>query len=99
MLLTFAAGATGLLVGLWFRVPALIAASVTSVALCLLAAPFAELGLAATTGTILAVLSALQGGYLAGLMLSCMWSRFPRPGYDYLQAVIRSPLRGADSLK
>jgi hypothetical protein len=79
-------------------VPALIAASVTS-ALCLLAAPFAELGLAATTGTILAVLSALQGGYLAGLMLSCMWSRLPRPGYDYWQAVIRSPLRGADSLK
>ena len=43
MFLAFAAGSIGLLLGLWFRVPALIAASVASVVLCLLIAPFVEL--------------------------------------------------------
>jgi hypothetical protein len=69
MLLAFAAGSIGLLLGLWFRVPALIAASVASVVLCLLIAPFVELSPVSTAGMILALLSALQGGYLVGLVV------------------------------
>ena len=72
MLWAFAAGSIGLLLGLWFRVPALITASVATVALCLLTAPFAELSPVSTAGLILALLSVLQGGYLVGLV----WSRF-----------------------
>jgi CheY-like chemotaxis protein len=43
MLLAFAAGPMGLLLGLWFRVSELVAASMMTVALCLLIAPFAGL--------------------------------------------------------
>ena len=71
MWLTFAAaGAMGLLLGFWFRVLALVAASMTTVALCLLIAPFAELSPLSTAGMILALLSALQAGYLVGLLIS-----------------------------
>jgi hypothetical protein len=70
MLLTFAAGSMGLLLGLWFWVPALVAASMTTVALCLLIAPFVELRPLSTAGTILALLRALQAGYLVGLLVS-----------------------------
>jgi hypothetical protein len=75
MLLTFAAGSMGILLGMWFRVPALIAASVTTAALCLLIAPFTELSVDAAAGTTLALLTALQGGYLVGLIASAAWSR------------------------
>ena len=70
MLLMFAAGATGVMLGLWFRVHALIAASVAIVALCLLIAPFTELSLLSIAGMMLLLLSLLQAGYLAGLMVS-----------------------------
>ena len=69
MLFTFAAGFMGILLGLWFRVPLLIAASVTTVALYLLMTPFAEFSPLSTAGMILALLGALQGGYLVGLMV------------------------------
>ena len=97
MLLTFAAGATGVLLGLWFRVQALIAASGATVALCLLVAPFTELSLLSTAGMLLLLLSLLQAGYLAGLMVSHAWSRagFARSGYDHLQAVARALTCGA----
>jgi hypothetical protein len=66
-----AGGAVGLLLGLWLRVPALIAASGVTAALCLLIAPLTELGPPSTAGMILALLSVLQVGYLAGLLVSC----------------------------
>jgi hypothetical protein len=75
MVLTLVAGSIGLLLGLLFLVPALIAASVTTAALCLLIAPFAEFGAMSTAAMILALLSILQGGYLVGLMVSHAWSR------------------------
>ena len=69
MFFTFAAGSMGILLGLWFRVPVLIAASVTTVALYPLIAPFAEFSPLSTAATILVLLGALQGGYLVGLMV------------------------------
>jgi hypothetical protein len=70
-----AAGATGLVLGFWFRVPALLAASLVTAAICLLVAPFAELGATAAVGVSFALLGMLQAGYLTGLTLSCAWSR------------------------
>ena len=59
-----AGGAVRLLLGLWFRVPALIAASGITAALCLSIPHLTELS---TAGMILALLSVLQVGYPAGL--------------------------------
>jgi hypothetical protein len=70
-----AAGTTGLVLGFWFRVPALLAASLVTAAICLLVAPFAELGAMAMVGVSFALLGMLQAGYLTGLTLSCAWSR------------------------
>jgi hypothetical protein len=69
MLLTLGAGLMGILLGLWFRVPALIAASMTTAAVFPLFASFAEFSPLSTAATIVALLSALQGGYLVGLFL------------------------------
>jgi hypothetical protein len=72
MLLAFgAAGALGLLLGLWYRIPALLAASGVTAPVCLFVAPFTgltPLSVAVITFTLLGV---MQVGYLAGLMLSC----------------------------
>jgi uncharacterized membrane protein YphA (DoxX/SURF4 family) len=71
MWLTFATAASiGLLLGLRFRVSALVAASMMTFALCLLIAPFAGLSPLSTAGMILALLSTLQVGYLVGLLIS-----------------------------
>ena len=75
MTLMFAAGATGVMLGLWFRVPALIAASMVTVLSWLLVAGFTEIELLPTAGTLLLVLGLLQAGYLVGLMVSYLWSR------------------------
>ena len=68
-----AAGATGVLLGLWFRVAALVAVSVMTAAACLPAAVLAGVGLLLALGFAFACLGALQVGYLAGLMLFCAW--------------------------
>jgi hypothetical protein len=68
MVLMFAAGATGVMLGLWFRVQALIAASAATVLSFLLIAAFTDFGVLAAAGTLLLLLSLLQAGYLAGLM-------------------------------
>jgi hypothetical protein len=73
-----AAGATGLVLGFWFRVPALLVASFVTAAIYLPVAPFAELGTMATVGVSFALLGVLQAGYLRGLTLSCAWSRAAR---------------------
>ena len=76
MLLAFAAtGSVGLLLGFWFRAPALIAASGVTAVVCLSVAPFTELELASAVGMTFALVGVLQVGYLAGLILSRAWSR------------------------
>jgi hypothetical protein len=96
MVLMFAAGATGVLLGLRFRVHALIAASAATVLSWLLIAAFTEVELLPTAGMLVLLLSLLQGGYLAGLLISHAWSRaaFARSGYDG-QAVARALNSGA----
>jgi hypothetical protein len=95
MLLAFAAGSIGLLLGLWFRVPALVAASMATAALCLLIAPFAELSPVSAAGMILALLSVLQGGYLVGLLVvSCRFSRRRKTGRAFWAGDARSTLGG-----
>ncbi len=66
-----AIGSLGFLLGLWLRVPAVVAASGVTAVVCLLAST--ELGRASTVAVTLALVSVLQVGYLAGLMLS--WLR------------------------
>ena len=76
MLLTFATGGSlGLLLGIWFRVPALVAASGVTAVVCLSVAPFTELGLASAVAMTFALVGVLQVGYLAGLVLSGACSR------------------------
>jgi hypothetical protein len=76
MLWAFAGtGPVGLMLGLWFRAPALIAASGVTAIVCLSAAPFTELEPASAVGITFALVDVLQVGYLAGLMLSGAWSR------------------------
>jgi hypothetical protein len=80
VLLTFATcGAIGLLLGFWFRVPALVAASGLTVIVYPLAGPFVEPGLASAALMTFALVGVLQVGYLTGLMLSCAWSRVVAP--------------------
>ena len=97
MVLMFAAVATGVMLGLWFRVQALIAASAATVLCGLAIAAFSDLGFLATAGNLMLLLSVLQAGYLAGLMLAYAWSRagFARPGYDDEPAVGRAFNSGA----
>lgn len=97
MVFMFAAGATGVMLGLWFRVQALIAASAATAVSCLLIAAFTDFGLLAAAGTLLLLLSLLQAGYLAGLMISYAWSRagFARSRYNHEQVVARALNSGA----
>jgi hypothetical protein len=76
MLWLFAVGGVaGLLLGWWFRVPALIAASGLSAVVSMTAATHMGLGFLLSVGLTFALLGALQVGYLAGLALSCAMSR------------------------
>ena len=70
-----AAGATGVLLGLWFRVAALAAASGVTAAAGLPAAMLAGMGLMPSLIITFATLGLLQAGYLAGVMLACAQSR------------------------
>src|SRR5262245_26387815 len=97
MVVMFAAGATGVMLGLWFRVPALIAASAATVLTWLLIAALTEFDVVDTAGMALLVLSLLQAGYLAGLIVSQAWSRAAsaRSGYEHDRAVARALNSGA----
>jgi hypothetical protein len=75
MLLAFAAGSIGLLLGLWLRAPALIAVSGVTAVVCFSVAPFTELRPASAVAMTIALVGVLQVGYLAGLTLSCAWAR------------------------
>lgn len=70
-----AAGGTGLVLGIWFRVPALIAASGLTATACLSLTPLTDLGPIPAVVITFATLVVLQLGYLVGLTLSCAWSR------------------------
>lgn len=72
-------GLAGLLLGCWFRVPALIAASGLAAVVSMTAATHMGLGFLFAVGLTFALLGALQVGYIAGLMLSCAWSRAKFP--------------------
>jgi hypothetical protein len=75
MLLAFgAAGALGLLLGLRYRIPALLAASGVTALVCLVA-PFTGLTPLSAAVITFTLLGVMQVGYLAGLMLSCAWLR------------------------
>jgi hypothetical protein len=68
--LVIAAGAAGVSIGLWFRVAALIAASVLAAVIGIAAAFLRGRPAFAVLDTALA-LASLQIGYLLGLLLSC----------------------------
>jgi hypothetical protein len=83
MLWLFAgSGLAGLLLGWWFRVPALIAVSALAGLVSMIAATHMGLGWWLAAGLTIALLGTLQVGYLAGLMLSCALARakFPLAG-------------------
>jgi hypothetical protein len=65
----------GLLLGCWFRVPALIAASAMAALISMAAATHAGAQFLPAVGWTFALLGTLQVGYLAGLMLSCAGAR------------------------
>jgi hypothetical protein len=63
-------GAAGVLFGFWLiRVHFIIAESVALALLCVIAAPIAQWTPLVTVGHMLALMAALQGGYLAGVIL------------------------------
>ena len=73
-----AAGMLGLLLGLRYRIPALLAASGATIPICLFAAPFMGLTSLSTAVITCALLGMMQAGYLAGLLVSCAWLRANR---------------------
>ena len=75
---TMAAAGAGLLLGLRFRISAMVAASVALVALSCLAATFMQRPQLTTLASIYILLAALQGGYLTGVAATCAWSRVRR---------------------
>jgi hypothetical protein len=96
VLWTFAAaGGIGLLLGFWFRVPAMIA--VSGLAAACMPATLTNPDPTSTLLTTVALLCVLQAGYLAGLMLAPAWSRvsasFPAPQWGAAARV--SPTRGS----
>jgi hypothetical protein len=70
-----AAGTVGLLLGLRFRMPSVLAASVVILVGAIVAAPLAGLPLWTALAAAFGALFALQSGYLVGLAL---WSTSPR---------------------
>ena len=90
-----AAVGIGLLLGLWFRVPALVAASGLTAAACLSLAPFMDLGSMPTLGITFAALGVLQVGYLAGTMLSpCLVEKARLSPADLGRLLSRGKRRG-----
>ena len=75
---TMIAAGAGLLLGLRFRMYAVVAASVALTALSCLAATFMQQSLLTTLASTYILLAALQGGYLTGVAATCAWSRVRR---------------------
>jgi hypothetical protein len=70
-----AAAAVGALLGLSMRVPVVAVASAAILLAGVAIAPFADAGALTVALTTFGSLVALQCGYLAGVTLSCAWSR------------------------
>jgi hypothetical protein len=66
---------SGVGLGLWFRVPAIIAASGVTVIAFIALTPLTQLSLLAIVPLSFGLLTALQIGYLAGLALACALRR------------------------
>jgi hypothetical protein len=62
--------AFGILLGLWMRVPSIVAASVGLVLVCAVLTPLAGWSPLAAIAYVFALLGALQCGYLIGVALS-----------------------------
>jgi hypothetical protein len=69
------AGGTGLLLGLWLRVPAVLAASVVAVGAGVVLAALTSWSLLGTALYCGALLATLQVGYLVGGAMACARSR------------------------
>jgi hypothetical protein len=67
------AGGVGLLLGVFFRVPAVLAASGLLVAASAIAGPVVG-GWWASAALLVSTLISLQAGYLAGLVLGCAYA-------------------------
>ena len=69
------AGGMGVVLGLWLRVPSVIAASGALVLLCSIVMPLGDWPPLTAIAFSFALLGALQCGYLVGLIVSCAWAR------------------------
>lgn len=73
--LVLIAGGAGFLLGLWkLRAGFIALVSAVLLMICAGASPFLDWGLVLGVGFTLALLGALQGGYLAGLIASGAWA-------------------------
>jgi len=73
--LSLTAAGIGVLLGLCVRVPGVLAASGALVLACIGHTALAQWSLIAAVASTFGALTALQGGYVVGLMLSCAWTR------------------------
>jgi hypothetical protein len=89
-------GLAGLLLGFWFRAPALIAASAIAAVIGATAAIRMGLEFLPAVGLTFALLGVLQVGYLGGLMLSCARSRAK---FLLAQRSVGSGGRGSDHIR
>lgn len=90
--LAWIAGAGGFLIGLYlFRVQAIIVASATLIPICICIAPVMEWTPLGTVIGVLALGTALQGGYLVGAGLTGVWSKMRIPETASVQ--MRRPTR------
>ena len=78
--LILAAGGVGCVIGLWLvRAPFIALFSFALILVCVGNAPYAPWGLWATIWLTVALISALQAGYLAGLFAAVAWMRDKAP--------------------
>jgi ABC-type amino acid transport system permease subunit len=75
---TATAAGMGVLLGLWFRVNALIAGSIALLALSCVVALFRQQPFLMSLAFTYAVLVSLQSGYIVGVALACAWPRLTR---------------------
>jgi hypothetical protein len=75
------AGGLGFLLGLRFRVPAVVPASAVAAVMGPLVAHLASAGVWAVVGASVGAVVALQCGYLGGLLLSFLTARRAKPDH------------------
>lgn len=93
-----AGGAIGLLLGLGFRLPALLAASGVMAAASVLVAYVTERGPVAAVAMTFGMLGVLQFAYVVGLVASCAWSRARSwPTADVTLASGHRTIEGSDN--